>query len=643
MPSPRAPQHPPPLPLPPGARAPGQWQLSPASGGPGAPPPPPPPRAAATKALHWEALPASGAAAGTLWGAHADADGAESSLVDSAEIESLFANKPTPAAAATPAGRDALGRASGGGGGGGGAPRAAPLLDSMRARNCEIMLRRACRSAPAESLIEALCRFELARVTPDAVAGMAAFIPESAEATKLRAAPAAALTAPAERFMAAVSRAPRWAATLRVAAFAQGLDAGIASATASLATAQAFAVEVTSSASLPGVMRAILSVGNVMNAGTARGGAKGFRLASLEQLSRTRSAAGKTTLLHYLAKLLQAKLPALLTWHASLPSLSAASRVDLPAAAAEVASLRAGAAAAAGDAERAAADADADAGDDDGAAARNSRAFAANLRAFLADAAPKLAAAEAARGAALAAADAAVAHFGETPGATTLADICAALGTFKAAFEAAVADNAREKAREKATERALEERIAKEGARRAAGGASTVSGGGASSSLGAPSSGGGGTWQEEVARAVSRRRGGMGADRDADADDDGGGGGGGERRPRRPPAVLTAPTAPSMSAQPDAAPAPSAASSLFGAIKSRFGSPPRPGRVAPAADPPPASSPPPPPRLKSPPRGRAEEASHARAPGVPRFKSPSRGRHHHGGGSSGGSDAPAKG
>jgi formin 2 len=638
MPSPRAPQHPPPLPLPPGARAPGQWQLTPTASGAGAPPPPPPPRAAATKALHWEALPASGAAAGTLWGAHGDdVDGAESSLVDSAEIESLFANKPPPAAAVLPAGRDALSRAASGGGGVAGAPRAAPLLDSMRARNCEIMLRRACRSATSEELIAALCRFELARVTPDAVAGMAAYIPESAEATKLRAAPAAALTAPAERFMAAAARAPRWAATLRVAAFAQGLDAAIASATASLATAEAFAKEVTSSASLPGVMRAILSVGNVMNAGTARGGARGFRLASLDQLSRTRSAAGKTTLLHYLAKLLDAKMPALLTWHASLPSLTAASRVDLPAAAAEVASLRAAAAAAAGDAERAAADADADAGEDDGTAARNSRAFAANLRAFLAVAAPKLAAAEAARSGALAAADAAVAHFGETPGATTLADICAALGTFKAAFEAAVADNAREKAREKATERALEERLAKESARRAAGGASTVSGG--ASSLGAPSSSGGGTWHEEVARAVSRRRGGMGADRDADADEDGGAA---ERRPRRPPAVLTAPTAPSMSAQPDATPAPPpapAASSLFGALKSRFSSPPRPGRVAPAADPPP----PPPPRLKSPPRGRAEEAAQGRAPGAPRFKSPSRGRHTHGSSSGASGDAPAKG
>jgi hypothetical protein len=593
MPSPRTAAHPPPLPLPPGERQPGQWQLRPGAAV----------TASNTKALHWEAL---GAAEGTLWSeAASDADARSNALdVDSAEIASLFANKPAAASAAPQRSADAA------------APKkAAAVLDSQRARNCEIMLRRACRSAPAASLIAAVARFELSEVPMEAVTGMAAFIPETAEATRLRAAPAAALAAPAEAFMAAVLRVPRWAAALRCAAYGHSLDASVAAASASLEVASSFAREVTSSTALPGVMRAILSVGNVMNAGTARGGARGFRLASLEQLSRTRSGNGKTTLLHYLAKLLEAKMPALLTWHASLPSLAAAQRADLPAAAADAEALRNGATALRSDAERAAAAAEAES--EDLSVASDARAFAANARAFLAAAQPRLAALQVARADALASADAAVAHFGENPATTSLADIAAALAAFKAAFDNAVADNARDKAREKATERALEDRIAKEGAKRAA--ASSVA-----SSVGT-SSGAGSSLQDEVSRAMSRRRGGMSPGRDREREE--------ELAPRaaRRPAVLSggaAPAAVAARAPPPAAPAVAAAASLFGALKSRFASPPRPKRETAAA----------PPRLKSPPRGRAEEATHrssaAAPPPPPRFKSPPRGRT---------ADAPARG
>lgn len=78
--------------------------------------------------------------------------------------------------------------------------------------------------------------------------------------------------------------------------------ASLSRVTEQLDTITLLAEEVRRAQTLPPVMQAILSVGNVMNAGTAKGSASGFRLASLEALTRTRSGNGKTTLLHYLCK-----------------------------------------------------------------------------------------------------------------------------------------------------------------------------------------------------------------------------------------------------------------------------------------------------------------------------------------------------
>lgn len=50
------------------------------------------------------------------------------------------------------------------------------------------------------------------------------------------------------------------------------------------------------------LLEAILKAGNRMNAGTARGNAKGFNLSALKKLSYVRSIDGKTTLLHFVVE-----------------------------------------------------------------------------------------------------------------------------------------------------------------------------------------------------------------------------------------------------------------------------------------------------------------------------------------------------
>jgi len=62
--------------------------------------------------------------------------------------------------------------------------------------------------------------------------------------------------------------------------------------------------QVTNSVALKAVLRQVLRLGNYLNGTSARGGAYGFKLADLGKLVQVKSADSKTTLLHYLARVL---------------------------------------------------------------------------------------------------------------------------------------------------------------------------------------------------------------------------------------------------------------------------------------------------------------------------------------------------
>ncbi|KAG6430814.1 hypothetical protein SASPL_108887 [Salvia splendens] len=83
------------------------------------------------------------------------------------------------------------------------------------------------------------------------------------------------------------------------------------------------------SAKLKRIMQTILSLGNALNQGTARGSAVGFRLDSLLKLTETRALNNKMTLMHYLCKVLSDKLPELLDFWQDLSSLEHASKIQL--------------------------------------------------------------------------------------------------------------------------------------------------------------------------------------------------------------------------------------------------------------------------------------------------------------------------
>ncbi|KAL9227811.1 hypothetical protein vseg_003460 [Gypsophila vaccaria] len=76
-------------------------------------------------------------------------------------------------------------------------------------------------------------------------------------------------------------------------------------------------------------MQTILTLGNALNQGTARGSAVGFKLDSLLKLSDTRAKNNKMTLMHYLCKLVAEKLLELLDFDKDLAHLEAASKIQL--------------------------------------------------------------------------------------------------------------------------------------------------------------------------------------------------------------------------------------------------------------------------------------------------------------------------
>ncbi|KAG6490703.1 hypothetical protein ZIOFF_052013 [Zingiber officinale] len=95
-----------------------------------------------------------------------------------------------------------------------------------------------------------------------------------------------------------------------------------------LNTINSVAKEIRGSVKLKRIMQAILSLGNALNQGTARGSAIGFRLDSLLKLSDICARNNKMTLLHYLCKVLEEKLPEVLDFHKNLVFLEAASKLE---------------------------------------------------------------------------------------------------------------------------------------------------------------------------------------------------------------------------------------------------------------------------------------------------------------------------
>lgn len=276
-----------------------------------------PPKKASLKPLHWVKV--TRAMQGSLW---ADSPKQESQTrapeIDISELENLFS-----AVSVSDSNGKAARRASKIS-----KPEKVQLVDLRRAYNCEIMLTKI--KIPLPDMINAILAMDSNVLDIDQVENLIKFCPTKEEMDTLKNYKGEKeMLGKCEQFFLELMKVPRVESKLRVFAFKITFSSQVDDLKRNLLTIKNAASEVKESGKLRQIMQTILTLGNALNQGTARGSAVGFKLDSLLKLSDTRARNNKMTLMHYLCKLLAEKMPELLDYEKDLGHLEAASKIQL--------------------------------------------------------------------------------------------------------------------------------------------------------------------------------------------------------------------------------------------------------------------------------------------------------------------------
>ncbi|XP_065878561.1 formin-like protein 14 [Euphorbia lathyris] len=285
------------------------------------------PKKSSLKPLHWVKV--TRAMQGSLW---ADSPKQENESrapeIDISELESLF----SAASAADGSGSNKVG---GRRGSSISKPEKVQLVDLRRAYNCEIMLTKI--KVPLPDMISAVLALDSVALDIDQVENLIKFSPTKEEMEMLKNYTGdKQMLGKCEQFFMELMKVPRVEAKLRVFAFKITFTSQVDELKCNLDTINQATREVKESAKLRQIMQTILTLGNALNQGTARGSAVGFKLDSLLKLSDTRARNNKMTLMHYLCKILAEKMPELLDFDKDLVHLEAASKIQLKALAEEM-------------------------------------------------------------------------------------------------------------------------------------------------------------------------------------------------------------------------------------------------------------------------------------------------------------------
>ncbi|KAJ6355265.1 hypothetical protein OIU77_005786 [Salix suchowensis] len=270
------------------------------------------------KPLHWLKL--TRAVQGSLWAeAQKSGEASKAPEIDMSELENLFS--------ATVSSTDLGGKSSVRGSRG---PKIdkVQLVDHRRAYNCEIMLSKV--KVPLHELMSLVLSLEDSSLDVDQVDNLIKFSPTKEEMELLKGYTGEKeKLGKCEQFFLELMKVPRVESKLRVFSFKMQFHSQVSDLRKSLNVVNSTAEEIKNSAKLKRIMQTILSLGNALNQGTARGSAIGFRLDSLLKLTDTRARNNKMTLMHYLCKVLADKLPELLDFSKDLASLEPASKIQL--------------------------------------------------------------------------------------------------------------------------------------------------------------------------------------------------------------------------------------------------------------------------------------------------------------------------
>ncbi|CAI8605977.1 unnamed protein product [Vicia faba] len=270
------------------------------------------------KPYHWLKL--TRAMHGSLWAETQKLDEASRAPeFDMTELESLFS-------AATPSSNNDKGGKSNRRSGQ--KPDKVQIIELRRAYNCEIMLTKV--KIPLPDLMSNVLALDDSVLYVDQVENLIKFCPTKEEMDQLKAYTGDTENlGKCEQFFLELMKVPRVESKLRVFCFKMQFCSQVSDLKRDLNIVNSASEQIRNSIKLKRIMQTILSLGNALNHGTARGAAVGFRLDSLLKLTDTRARNNKMTLMHYLCKVLAEKLPELLDFPKDLVSLEASTKLQL--------------------------------------------------------------------------------------------------------------------------------------------------------------------------------------------------------------------------------------------------------------------------------------------------------------------------
>ncbi|RLN58591.1 hypothetical protein BBJ29_005488 [Phytophthora kernoviae] len=275
--------------------------------------------------LYWEAV-KSEDTTGTIWESFAKGDEEKkpkpaaptkdavlNKFMD--QLSDIFVNKPAKAKE-TETKKPAKRRA----------PTRVALIDAKRANNIGIMLARF--RLPYYKLRNAVLLVDKKLLSVERVSALLQFAPEQEELDAVQGYSGdPKLLGDAEQYYLEMLCVPRLTTRLQAIHATWQFDTYVDEQQKLMDSVSNACRELQECAAMKEIFRVVLSLGNALNDGTARGGAKGFRLNILLKLNQVKASDNSTNLLNYLAMVLRAKDPAILEFDKSLPSIESASRV----------------------------------------------------------------------------------------------------------------------------------------------------------------------------------------------------------------------------------------------------------------------------------------------------------------------------
>ncbi|GMF13912.1 unnamed protein product [Phytophthora lilii] len=206
--------------------------------------------------------------------------------------------------------------------------QAVTLIDGKRAMNAAISLARV--KLSYSEIAQAVIKFDPNGLAIEQLIGINEFLPTSEEAALVLGYTGdKEMLGEAEKFILEIAKVKRYAPRMECLVYKLSFTSRSAELSASLSHLQKASEEVKGSRLLKTLLAMVLKLGNTLNGSAEENGIKGFTVDSLLRLGHTKAVNQKTTVLHYLIRLVKKNHPLVLDFQSELQSVPLAARESL--------------------------------------------------------------------------------------------------------------------------------------------------------------------------------------------------------------------------------------------------------------------------------------------------------------------------